>query len=29
MAYVQIYENNDVDVIQDKIEHVSYLGLYI
>lgn len=29
MAYVQIYENNDVDVIQDKIEHMSYFRLYI
>lgn len=29
MAYVQIYENNDVNVVQDKIERMSYLRLYV
>lgn len=29
MAYVQIYEKNDVNVIKDKIEIRSYLRLYI
>lgn len=29
MAYVQIYENNDANVIEDKIEHMSYLRLYV
>lgn len=29
MAYVQIYEKNDVNVIKDKIEIRSYLTLYI
>lgn len=24
MAYVQIYENNDANVIEDKIEHVIF-----
>lgn len=29
MAYVQIYEKNDVTVTKDKIETMSYLILYI
>lgn len=29
MAYVQIYESNDVNVVQDKLEHMSYLRLYV